>query len=242
MSKTWRKSRKAPALTVKAKASPEVMATVESIKTQKVPRMLKLNNNGDLPSRLLVNLRYTENNMAMSGLVGAGTAYSIFKVNSLYDFNGQVGGLQPVPYDALATLYSSYACRACKVRVRMQNNDTDEKLTWGIMLTDIAPTSAPTLDGLRRSSHVSMTLDPNSAGSSGETGTLEAYCDFKKMFPDFDQSADRALFGADPSDLLYLVIYAVSQNETALDTEPTFDIDATIYSEIFDPKFERALD
>lgn len=238
-----RKARKGKApLQVRAKASPEVMATVEASKTKRTPVKFPINNNGDLPGRLLVNFRYTENNMAMSGLVGAGTAYSIFKLNSLYDFNGQVGGNQPVPYDAMATLYSSYAVRAGKVRVRMTNNDTDEKLTWGIMVTDIAPTSAPSLDGLRRSSHVSMTLDANSAGSSGETGTLEAYCDFKKFFPDFDQSADRALFGSDPSDLLYLVIYAVSQNETALDTEPTYDVDATLYSELFDPKFERALD
>lgn len=237
-----RYKKRKPPLQLKAKGSPEVMSSLQVAKPDRIPRRLYLNPDGDLPQRLLVNFRYSESNIAMSGLVAAGTAYFLFKLNSLYDFNGTGTGHQPAPYDAMATLYTSYAVRAGKVKVQMENKDVDEKLTWGLLVSDIAPASAPTLDGLKRSSHVSMTLDPADPASSGERGTLEVYCNYKKYFPDFDEAADRASFGGDPSDLLYLIIYAVSSNETQLDTEPTFSIDATLYSEIFDPKFERAID
>lgn len=239
---TSRKGKEKAPLVVKAKGSPEVMSSVIAARPDRRPAKLHLSPSGDLPQRLLVNFRYSESNIAMSGLVAAGTAYFAFRLNSLYDFNLTGTGLQPAPYDAMATLYTSYMVHSAKIRIQMQNNDVDEKLTWGIMATDIAATAAPTLDGLKRSSHVSMTLDPADPASTGERGTLEMYVDFKKFFPDFDPASDRANFGSSPSDELYLVIYAVSSNETNLDTEPTFSIDATLYAECFDPKFERGLD
>lgn len=240
--KQRRYRRKQAPLVVKAKGSPEVLATVQRAWVPRAPARLRMLPNGDLPQKLLVNFRYNENNIAMTGLTTAASGYYVFRLNSLYDFNQTGVGLQPAPYDAMAALYTSYAVKAAKCVVKMENRDVDEKLTWGLIITDIAPSSTPTLDGLRRSSHVSMTLDPADPASSSESGTLEAYCNFGKYFPDFDNATDRATFGSDPSDILYLVIYAVSQNETNLDTEPAFSIDATLYSEVFDPKFERALD
>lgn len=228
-------------LTVKAMASPEVLATVRQVKNQRTTQKLSLPN-GDLPQSLLVNMRYVENNIPMSGLTTATAGYYNFKLNSIYDFNQTGTGSQPTPYNAFSGIYDYYMVNAVKVTVRMRNTDTDQKLTWGILFADATPAGVLSLDQLRRSCHASMTLEQADAGSSGEQGTLEAYIDLKKFFVDYDIASQRAAYGGDPSDLLYMTIYAVSQDETNLTTEPMFDIEAVMYVELYEPNPDRAID
>lgn len=242
LKRRYRKRKQDPPLTVKAKASPEVMSSLTVARPAPRPLRFPVQRSGDMPPSLLVNFQYSESNITLSGLTAASAAYYSFKPNSLYDFNQTGAGHQPVPYDAMSTLYKYYQVHAAKIKIMLTNMDADQYLTWGLHIADAAPSAALALDKLKRSCYCSMKLDPAGATGAGERGTLEMYVNFKKFFPDANEASNRAAFGGDPSDLFYFTIFAASSDEQLMTTNPVFDIEATLYAEIYDPLFERSID
>lgn len=72
------------------------------------------------PQVMFTKLKWTAN----VNVTGATATNKAYYLNSLYDPGGSIWGTQPMLFDQLAAIYSSYKVYACKVMIRINNEGT----------------------------------------------------------------------------------------------------------------------
>lgn len=78
---------------------------------------LKLANTGFFPLEMWGEMRYQEGAYLTTGSSGTTGTELIWRLNSVYDPNFQVGGHQPNEFDQAAALYSNYQVMSCRVQI-----------------------------------------------------------------------------------------------------------------------------
>lgn len=192
--------------------------------------------NGRIPERCLMKLRYAENGLSLAPVAYFGQ-YGL-KINSTYDPNLTGTGHQPDMRDMLASVYDKYRVNGCRIKWRIRNN-TSALTTVGILATDSA-TGSMDSDQIKQRCHVYATLKGN--GGEGDSLELVLPVNFKSIVgPKLTDSAYTANYTADPSDLIYGYLQACADDLTT-NISLTHSVELLQYVESFEPNDDRALD
>lgn len=234
----YRRKRRTRKQYTKAKGSRTVMASVASKPITQRPPLRWNCPGGELPDRVLLKMRYGENNIARAPAL-TGDVYT-FMLNGIHDPNITGTGGQPSLHDAMADLFDRYRVNACIVKAHIRNTCASPILV-GLNINDDNLSGSPqNLDIVRRSSHKSMIL--GKADSDHDSGQLIAYVNMKKFFKWKSDSANsQASFGSNPSDGFHVNVFANTMDES---TNVTWrmNMELIFFVECFGADATRALD
>lgn len=192
--------------------------------------------NGELPERVITKMRYNDAyiNFLPAALVGTYT----WRINSINQPDA-TGVNRPSLHDAFSTLYDKYKVTAASVKITYHNRSASRAIV-GLLATDRVYSGSFTADIIKRSSNVSAIVDAST--KDNETCTLSMYVDFKKLVgPKYHDSVYTSSFGANPSDMLFGYL-AVASLDGANNVSGAVSSEITFYTELFENKFDRAID
>lgn len=191
---------------------------------------------GELPEKILVKMRYDDAyiNFAPAALTGA----YVWRANSIFAPD-VAGSNQPALHDAFLNLYDKYKVSGCKVNISIKNRSSDRTI-YGLVAADRATTGSWTNDIIQRSGNMSVVL--NEAGKEGDTATLRAYVPLTSIVgAKYADQNYAGTMGGNPTDIAWIYLAGASLPGT---NNITAQITASIiyYVELFEPKYDRAID
>lgn len=145
--------------------------------------------------------------------IGAGTTHNEFalKLNSTFDPTGDVGVVQPVGRDQIATLYGSYIVSSGNVKITFSN--TTAAPVYFMCYTASGAAVAAGINNYCAQPGAKYRLCAK-AGDGGTTVSLSRSFRISQIVGPLDRSSHGASAGADPATLAYLYISIYSSDAT----------------------------
>lgn len=190
---------------------------IEYTRVRKFSSPQKLVFNGCMPDNMIVKLKYAQT--ALFTIVSGAPALQVFRANSIYDPDFNVGGHQPLGHDQWAGFYKKYVVIGLRVVARTEatnlaNSAKGAQLKQVLVCnTEAAPSYALATYSEQQGAKTNLVSYNTGAKTISGYYSMNKYLGKSKQGY-LDEDDNSAIFGTNPANEVYVQHYVGTSDDT----------------------------